>query len=210
MSVDFTNGLFTLAGAVVGSLITGAISWYINRQNRQRSELTVLKGAAVRLIAVHSKVSSVVEINVNGTSVPTVYTQDIKILNTGTNPIKCGNVAFTADEGAKILAPAIVTYPSGGADALTVITANAGITVSFTYINPDEEYLLRIILDKSADVTATFRQEGVKFVFRPYFDSTMPALLGDALAVSIRRISLLHVLCWLLIPRYRRYWPELR
>ena len=208
MLIDFTNGWFTLAGAIIGSLITGAIAWYISRQNQRRSELTVLRGVIVPLVEVHSDVSSVVELRVRGTLVPTVYTQDIRILNTGTEPIKGGRIAFNAADDAQILAPEIVNYPNGASDALKVEPHGAGIHVKFEYVNPDEEYLLRVLLDKPVDVAATFRQEAVKFVFRPHLESAMPALLGDALAISIKRISALHVLCLILVPRYRHYWQD--
>ena len=206
MAADLTNGLFTLAGAVLGAMITGGIAWYVSRQNRTRSELTVLKGVTVSLVEVRPDVSSVVELRVRGEVVPTVYTQDIRILNTGTDVIKDGKISFIAVDAAQVLSADILGFASSAADALKACTNDQkdSATVTFKYVNSGEEFLLRILLDQRISVEPKFRQSGVNFVVRNYSESTLPIAL-EMLTAS----SLLNFLAWLLVPPYRS-WYNLR
>ena len=201
---DLTNGLFTLAGAVLGAIITGGIAWYVSRQNRRRSELTVLKGLTVSLVEVRSDVASVVELRVHDKVVPTVYTQDIRILNTGTDVINDGKISFITVDPTQVLSADILGVPSGAAaDDLKACTNDQrdSATVTFKYVNPGEELLLRILLDKHISVEPQFRQSGVNFVVRNYSGSTLPIAL-DMLTAS----SLLNFLAWLLVPPYRSWY----
>ena len=203
---DLTNGLFTLAGAVLGAMITGGIAWHVSRQNRRRSELTILKGVTVSLIEVRPDVSSVVELRVRGDVVPTVYTQDIRILNTGTDAIKDGSINFIAVDPAKVLSADILDFPSGAADALKACSNDQRdtATVTFNYVNPGEEFLLRVLLDRRISLEPKFRKSDVHFVVRNYSESTLPVAL-EMFSAS----SLLNLLAWLSVPPYRA-WYTLR
>ena len=207
MGADLTNGFFTLAGAVLGSIITGALAWYIGRQNRRRSELTVLRGTAVRLIEVQPNDLSVVELRVRGKPVPTVYTQDIRIVNTGTEFVRDGRIDIRVSDDAQLLSADIVDCPSdaAGEPAAHAETHKLGARLSFGYINPNERLLLRILLERPIDVVPTFRQEGVSFVVRDHFESTMPELLDEALSLSFSVPSLVRFAVSLLVPRSRRF-----
>ena len=97
----------------------GIFTWYITKRNLSRSELTILTTLPVRLIEVDTTVSELVELRVRGRQVPTVYTQDIIIKNTGTEPIHDGNISFSLSDDSQILIVDVVDSPRGGSEALT-------------------------------------------------------------------------------------------
>lgn len=204
MNPEFVNGLFLLAGV----LLTSAFTWYLNKRNRSRSELTILTSYLARLIEVDSSISEIVEIHVNGVAVPTVYTLDARIVNTGTVPLYDGNVYVTLDGNTKVLAVDIVDFPDGASNALRVQPneQKEGYQVHFQYINPGEEFLLRAILDSpSSKVVPSFRQPGVITHVRTENELAERGVLNIIIFEIIRRNWPLHLYFRLSVPAYRRY-----
>ena len=211
MKPEIVNGLFALGGAALGALLTGAFSWFQNKQTRSRSELSIFTSHAARLIEVDSSISEIVEIRVQGEIVPSVYTLDTRILNTGTEPLHDGDVYVSLVDDTTVLAVDITDFSDGALDALKVERDEnkTGFHVYFDYINPDEEFLLRALLtSRPSKVVPTFRQPGVSTRVQTD-DSVSPGVVRRAIFETIRRDLLLHSYLKLWFQPYRRYLEQL-
>ena len=178
MKPEIVNGLFVLGGAVLGALLTIAFSWFQNKQTRSRSELSIFTSHAARLIEVDSSISEIVEIRVQREIVPSVYTLDTKLVNTGTEPLHDGDVYISLVDNTTVLTVDIADVSEGALDALKVERDEnkTGFHVYFDYINPDEEFLLRALLtSRPSKVVPTFRQPGVSTRVRTDYDPVLPA-----------------------------------
>ena len=205
---ELVNGIFALGGTILGAVLSGTFSWYQNKQNRSRSELSIFTSHTARLIEVDSSISQIVEIRVKGEIVPTVYTLDTRIANTGTKTLHDGDIHITLVGDAKVIAVDITDFSEGARDALTVelIEQSEGFRVHFNYINPDEEFLLRALLSaRPSTVEPLFRKPGIKTRVRTNYDPMMPGVMGRVLFEIIRTNLILHLYFKLLIPPYRRY-----
>ena len=212
MKPEIVNGLFALGGAALGALLTGAFSWFQNKQTRSRSELSIFTSHAARLIEVDSSISEIVEIRVQGEIVPSVYTLDTKLLNTGTEPLHDGNVYISLVDGTTVLTVDIADVPDGALDAIKVERDEnkTGFHVYFDYMNPDEEFLLRALLtSRPSEVVPTFRQPGVSTRVRTDYDPALPGALARVLFEAIRNNLLLHFYLKFWFQPYRRYLEQL-
>ena len=208
MAPEIVNGFFALAGAAVGALLSGAISWYLNKKNRCRKELSIITGHAAPLIEVDSSTSKIVEIRVQGKSVPTVYTLDTRIVNTGTEPLHTGKVAVALLGDAKVLAVDKAEFSAGAGSSLTVALDERGenFCVHFDYINPGEEFVLRALLSaRASSIEPTFRQPGVITRIQTDPNAMMPKIFDRIIFETIRNNWLLRLYFDILFRPYKRY-----
>ena len=210
VSEGVVSGLFVLAGAVLGAVLTGSFAWYQHRRSRRRSELSILTTLPTRLIEIDSSVAQVVEILVRGNRVPAVYTLDARVVNTGTEPVGCGDVKVALDGDTRVLAVDVARCPAGAEERIGVAAdaAEPGFRLDFDFLNPGEVILVRSLLSaRPAAVTPTFRQRGVNVRVRSDEDPAIPGVLGRALFEAIRSTWFLHLL-FLMLPPYRSFLAE--
>ena len=212
MSPEVTNGLFALGGAVLAALISGAFIWAQTKRWGVRPELSIFIERSAHLIAVDSSISDLVEIRVQGVPVPTVYTSDTRIVNTGTVPLKSGEIDFAMSNDADLIVVNVVEFPDGAADAITLEPNDdsQGYRARFQYINPGEEFHLRALMTAiPSQIQPRFRQPGVVTRIRKNQEPTLPGLLANVLFEIIRNNWLLHFYFKHAVPQYQRYLEQL-
>ena len=214
LSPELINGVFILGGAIIGALAPGIISWFQFVKNRSRSELSIFVSRPAQLIEVDSSISEIVEISVGGEIVPSIYTLDIRIANTGTEALNDGIIKIDFTDQVKVLAIEFGDLPAGALDDFKVeqnIQQHKEYHVHFKYINPEEELTLKVLLDaKPLTVTATFRQLGVKCLIRTDYDPLRAELLEVTLFELFRRNLIFHSYFRLFLPQYKRYLKNLK
>ncbi|WP_123630250.1 hypothetical protein [Salinisphaera orenii] len=211
MKPEFINGIFAVSGAIAGAILSGIFGWLISRRNDPRSELSIFSSRTARLIEVDSSISEIVEIRVHGRVLPTVYTSDIRIVNTGTEPLYEGqiDVSIVGDE-ARILAVDVVETAPGADRALNtmIVDQNQSLKLTFEYINPSEEFVVRALLSSRPNqLLPEFRQPGVVTKIRTDAE-LIPGVLGRLMFESIRSNWLLDLYFRALMKPYRRYLEE--
>lgn len=212
MKPEVVNGLFALGGAALGALLTSILSWIQNKKTRSRSELSILTSRAARLIEVDSSISEIVEIRVHGSTVPSVYTLDTRLINTGTEPLHDGDVCIGLFGDTTVLAIDIADSPTVAGDALTVKRKDdkTGFHLHFNFMNPNEEFLLRALLTaRPSRVVPTFRQPGVNTRIQTDNDPELPGVLARVLFEAIRNNWILHLYVKSFFQPYRRYLEQL-
>ena len=210
MAAAFINGLFVLMGTVLGAVSTALLTQRQRRRDRKWRELTVVTTFPTRLIEVDSSVAQVVEILVHGHRVPSVYTLDARMVNTGTEAVSRGDVEVNLEGDCRVLAVDVARCPAGAEKRIDVTARQdeLGFRVGFDFINPAEVILVRSLLSgRPATVTPVFRQEGVEVRVRRGEDPAIPGVLGRALFEAIRSVWVMHLIFLMMRP-YRRYLAE--
>ena len=208
MIPEVVNGWFVVVAAIVGAILTGGISWIQSSRNRSRSELTIFTGRPEVLIEVDSSITEIVEVRVRGEPVPSVFTLDTRIVNTGTETLNSGDIHVNLGEDGKIVAVDIADSSDGVRSSLKLsgIKEGKSFSLHFEYINPGEEFMVRALL--SADtgkVIPSFRQPGVKTIVRDrMLEETTNAILEVAFPILGFRPFLLLLLGNKLVERRSR------
>lgn len=211
MSPEVINGLFALGGAVVGAVLTGAISWLQAAKHRKLSRLSVFTTRPSRLVEVHSTISKDVTITIAGESVPTVYTIEMTVANSGTEPLHNVEVVTEFDGNGKVLTANLgeTNFEFEPNDVVVAPANNSQVDLSTSYLNPGDEFVVKMLLsDRPTAITPKFRQPGVKFVSRTGYDSPVSNALSEALFEAISSNTLLRVYMTFAIPSFRRYLED--
>ena len=210
LNSELINGMFILLGALLGAFLTGIISWIQAAKTRSRSELSIYTSRPARLIEVDSSIANKVEILLGGEIVPTIYTLDIRIVNTGTELLSHGTVKVDFAGQVKVLAIDFTDLPDGALDTFQVEQMDQQYKeqlVHFKFMNPGEELTMKVLLNaKPLTVNATFREPGVKSLIRTDYDP----LDAEPLFEIIRQSLILHSYSRLVFPQYRRYLEKLK
>lgn len=212
MKPEIVNGLFALGGAALGAFLTSTFSWLQNKKSQSRSELSILTSRAARLIEVDSSISEIVEIRVHGDTVPSVYTLDTRLLNTGTEPLHDGDIYIDLIGESTVLALDIPDSPTVAGDVLTVERKEdkTGFRLRFDFMNPNEDFLLRaLITARPYKVVPTFRQHGVTTRIQTDHDPELPGVLARVLFEAIRQNWILHLYVKTFFQPYRRYLEQM-
>ena len=214
LSPELINGVFVLGGAFIGASLTGIISWIHAARNRSRSELSIFASRPKRLIEVDSSVSEIVEISMDGEIVPSIYTLDIRIANTGTELLNDGAIRVEFAGQVKVLGIDFGDLPAGALDAFEIEQISQQCEeylVHFKYINPGEELEVKVLLNaKPLTVTANFRQPGVNSLIQTDYDPLRAELFEKPIYDLFRQNWILHSYLKLVLPQYKRYLKNLK
>lgn len=147
-SVDATNVMTALGGAVLGSIITGSFALYIAKRSKDKKEVVVSTSSPSRLLVVHDQISSDVEILVSGNKVDNVILSEIFISNSGNKTVENLNFPVTCQDSVRILSVEALDQAAESPRVGSVVTkkSNQEIAVDIDYINPGEEISLRCIV----------------------------------------------------------------
>ena len=113
MTAELENGLFAIAGAVIGALVTAVFAWLQARVSASRAELTVFSTRAARLLEVDSTISQAVEVRIHGKVVPNIYTAGITIRNSGTLCLENVGASAQIEGPGDIISAEINEKPTG-------------------------------------------------------------------------------------------------
>src|SRR5215217_6900219 len=129
MTPELVNGLFAVVGAIVGAGFAAYFSWIQHKKVEKRQELTFISSQPVRLVAIDQAISNVVEVLVHGKKVPTVFTIDITILNSGTQLVSDIKAPLRLSPAAVVAANIATPDFSPDRDSGKVSVSDSGIVI---------------------------------------------------------------------------------
>ena len=208
MSPEVINGLFGIGGTIIGAVLAGLFSWHQHKKTKTRTELTVLCGRPATLIAVDSSIENLVKITVANNPVSTVHTFDISVMNTGTETVKPIHIPIDVKLDGYIFGADVVNKSfSVLNDAIEIkIDGDSKVDINVDYLNAGDSFIVKVLLTAEPDeISAHFRQEGVKSTIKTDYDPVYPGVMGRTLYEAIRRDRLMHFMMKLSLPQYRKY-----
>lgn len=208
MTSEVVNGLFALGGAVLGALVTGYISWKQAKKYAKRNELSVITSRASNLLKIDSTISEVVKISIGEDVIPSVFTFDILLINSGSETLYDLEVITQIDNSLKIIACdiSLSNFELVDGKYLARKESDTNVIVEADYLNPGDELMAKVLVTGDPGfIKSSFRQAGVKLILRDNFDPTTPDVFTRALFESVRKNFLLHTYMKMSIPFYRRF-----
>lgn len=211
MTPELINGLFALAGAVAGALITGILAWRQARALAARKELTIVSTRPAKLLEVDRTVTGMVEVRIGGRLVPGIYLTSITLQNSGNREVESIDAVAQAEGSCEILNAEVADAPVGF-DPSTIFVGAVNpksVRISVPYLNPGEIVSVRILLsEEPTKVSVNCRQKGVSVLSKDGFDPTQPGAAGKVFYEAMSRNRLLHWYLRLAVPSYRRFWDN--
>jgi hypothetical protein len=211
MSPELINGIFALAGALLGAIVTGFMAWRQARALSTRKQLTATTTSPAKLLVVDRSVTADVEVRIRGRLVPTIYMTTAAVENTGNQVIEAINAVVEVTGTCEIINVEIGDVPSG----MESSTLNAEITsplaarVQIPFLNPGESVVARLLLsERPESVVFKCRQIGLIVVARNGYDATQPGAAGRVVYESLSQFALIHWYLRLAMPSYRQYWEN--
>ncbi len=210
MSPEIVNGLFALGGAALGAVLTGALSWYQITKTKEKRELTILSTRPSNLIAVDSSISEMVKITVSNHVVPTVYTFDLIVQNSGNQTVSDICIPVSTEVDGRLLGVDIESsnFAIETDSCEVALDGPTHFRVDLKYLNPGEELTWRVLASAvPKKVEPGFRQPGVYSRIRTNYEAAVPDVISRALLDALAANTLLDVSMKISSPQYRR-WRE--
>ena len=207
MTPETINGVFAVGGAAIGAVITGIFSWKISNKDKCRKEISLITTRPTKLIEVDAIVSEVVTISVSGEEVPTLYTLDCIILNSGTEAIENVKASLSLEGSCKVVAADVgaSNFDCPTQDSKVEETGDGEFIMSLQYLNSSDQIIFKYLLsDKPKSLKVSFRQPGVNLVTKESYDSA-PSLLTRGLFEAIRSNGVMHAYMRIMMPSYRSF-----
>jgi hypothetical protein len=208
MSPEIVNGLFAIAGAVIGALLTGAVSFYQTRKSSRRKELTIVSKYPSRLVEVDEQFSKHVEVRVDGKVVPTVFVVDFVVLNSGSEVLDNLEVPVTYRGDGEVVAVSLgeTNFSAGPEDCIVEQRDPHSVLLRLKYLNPGDEAAVWVILSgRPRELTNDFRQPGVRCHQRLELAGSERGAVTEALFQYVHRNPLLDMYMTIALPAYRSY-----
>lgn len=212
MSPETVNGIYALGGATLGAVLTGIISWIISKRRDKILELTTISTVPTKLIEVDYSLSDVVTVTIGGKVVPSIYSFDTRIFNSGTETINGVDILVDVVGPDHVLGRSFgkATFDVAKEECSVVANGENGTKIHFDYLNAGDEIVVKFLVsDKPDEVNVKFRQPDVKHVLRSNYDPLVPGVLGRAFFDAIRSNAVLHLYMRLALPQYRHYLGQI-
>jgi hypothetical protein len=211
MSPELVNGLFALAGALVGALATGVIAWRQAKALGLRRELTATTTSSSKLLEIDRTVKADVEVRIRGRLVPSIYMCSAVLENTGNQVVESIEATVEVTDECEIINVEIGDLPAGAeATALqAAILSPHSARLQIPFLNPGETVSARLLLSANPKkVSVKCRQLGPNVLNRDGYDPTQPGAAVRVLYESIRQNPVVHWYFRISVPAYRRYWES--
>lgn len=207
MSPTLINGLFSLAGVVLGVIGTWAITYY----SATRRRMTVYRSPIARLLDVGESVRSDVAISYRGEPVKNLYGGECAIQNTGNVSIEGVSVRIIpADDTPLIEAEVSSANFRIEGSRLALTEEGDSYLIKAPYMNPKDRFSIAfraIGAGTSPEVDA--RLQDVEVNFKRDFVSWVPDIYAEKFMEAISKNRLLDLYFRLLKP-YRKYLESKR
>ena len=208
MEPETINGIFAIAGAIIGAVLAGLFAWLLQAKYRPRKEPKVLVARPKRLVDVDDSVKGMISVVVGGEEVETVTSVDYYILNTGNEVLSNIQLAIKFPTDVRILGgncPATNFTTTTTEDFALHLDSNNDCEIQASFLNPGEEARGHLLLNNMPDaIDVHFRQPGVKLIIKKGYDSARTTMATEILYEAAKSNFTLDTYLKLALPAYRK------
>jgi hypothetical protein len=207
-SPEVTNGLFALGGGVAGAIVAGISAVYASRSSRDKKEIVVSTSNPSRLLVVHNRIASDVEIRVSGHKVDNVLLSDIFLSNTGNKAIENLDFPVHCQPECTILSiDALGQATDSPRTGTNIVMINKQwFSVAIEYINPGEELALRCMVSANTpEWKFALRQPELAVIVRDRPVASHSDVLAEVFAETLSSMPLLRTYLRLVSPAFKRF-----
>lgn len=150
MSPEIVNGIFAIAGALLGALITGFFSIWSSRKARERKQVTLSYSNTSELLLVSKNYGKSygdrLKIIFDDKEIETLLLSEIFVSNTGNRPIDNLSVDVTSKSAVQFISVEAIDQSTDlERDGASVVVSGDSITVQMDFLNEGEEVSLRVL-----------------------------------------------------------------
>lgn len=182
-------------GAIVGALITSAVSIYLWRKSSRRKRVDCAVGDPTSLLSISDTIKEKLDVTFEGRPVSSAFLFPLEVVNSGSAAISQQPVLIRLPEGSKIVDWRIETDPEIGFGEITSIKSEERwLKLGITLLNPGDRVRIEILSidNPSADIDIGLKNEDVESrVFSRR--SVEKALAGVPKDFSLNVLALLSV-----------------
>jgi hypothetical protein len=188
MPVSTTNWyqdptIIGFVGAIVGALITGAISLFISKKEQKRRRVDCALGEAVMLLSISETIKEKLSISLDGYSVSSVYLFPLEIINSGDLAIRDQPVIIQLSKDAKIVDYKIETTPKIGFGDIAAKVDENVLELKVALFNPKERINIEVVsvdnLSDAIDIGLKNENVDARIFTQKSVENTLNALSGN-------------------------------
>lgn len=157
--------------AIAAILISATVAIGLYRLSRRRKSIVYEFLSMTRLLSMQEEIAGRVRILVDGVDVQDVGLVQIRIVNTGTDPIRAADyvrpISFSVDDGVRIVEAEIADKKPESIDA-TIAKEDQRATLIPTLINSKESLVIKLLIANfNGNIKTDARIEGVELKPKP-------------------------------------------
>jgi len=185
-----------LLGALVGAIISGAVTIYIWRKTRKITRLDCAVDDPKSLLKFASNISDKLEVKYEGEQASSAYLFPLELANTGTEPIETQPVQIRLSPGSRILNYSVHTEPEIGFGEISCTNQDGNeLDLEVALLNPKDRIIIEIISLNNPDdkIDVGLKNKGVvaRVYSRRSAESALSNISGDLSLTTYAAISAL-------------------
>jgi len=202
MSPEVINGLFALAGTIIG--VAG--TWLITHRFKDRKQISVIVSPLARLLDVGSAVKPDVTVHYKGRPVEALSMGEIALQNTGNSPVQEVTAVITARDESSIIDCEIASANfSYDRQAVRLEGDDRKRTLTLDFLNPNDRFVLTFTLaGKRRAPDVLVRKLGVDVVSKRDYVNWIPDIYAEVVYGIFSQMPLFKYVFPLVKP-YRLY-----
>jgi len=186
-----------IIGAVVGSVLTAAVSIFIWQKTRRVKRVDCVINDASSLLTFSDTIRSELEVKYSGEQATSVFLFNLEIFNSGNQAVANQPVLIRLDNNAKIVGYSLKTEPEVGFGKISELQRQNGeLDLTIELLNPGDRVYLELISVNNASDLIDVYMKNANVICRSYTrKAAESAILGvlnkqiDPTLVSLAMIS---------------------
>ncbi|MCE7057650.1 hypothetical protein LZF95_23410 [Algoriphagus sp. AGSA1] len=207
MKPELLNGIFAVAGAIIGAVLTAFLSRWNSKKDKKEKILSIFSTFSTRLIEVSDLVKNNIEIKMNDKPINELYKNEILVINTGNLLIDSIQIDFELySKNAELMniEMARSNFNISEAEYSLTFDSNKG-QINISYLNPSDEIIFILLSNKESSIDIKHRQQEVTTVTKnDYFPET-PGIILKSFFDAMSKDIITRVLFSFALPDFRKY-----
>jgi hypothetical protein len=168
-----------ISGAVVGSVITAAVSMWITKKTSQIRRVDCIINDAFSLLSFSDTIRTKLEIKYSGEQASSVFLFNLEVFNSGNQAVENQPCLIRLDDKAKIIGYSIKTQPAVGFGEISKSQSQNSLDLSIQLLNPGDRVYLEIISVNNASEKIDVYMKNANVICRSYTrQAAESAILG--------------------------------
>lgn len=202
MQPEIVNGIFALAGAIIG--VGG--TWFITHRFQERKRVAVIVSPLARMLDIGKHVKSEVQITFRGNLIEQLSMGELALQNVGTNPIEALEATISCKSDSQLLDLSVASANFAIGDSAIRIDGNEKTkSIRLDYLNVNERVVFNYKLAGARRVPEiVVRKLGVEVEIKRDYVGWIPDIYAEVVYEIFSSVPLFNLVGWLIKP-YRLF-----
>lgn len=206
MKPEVINGIFGIAGAIIGALLTGGLTWLSAKNDKKKKRLAIYSTYSTKLIEISDLIRGNIEINLNSKKISELNKNEIIVTNTGNVLIENIEITFTLSESSAKLINVEKSQSNFdiALEDFEMSFNEKGGKLTIKYLNPGDQIDFIVLTDTQSIVLTKHRQKDVTTEIKTDYIPNRQGVLLDSFFEAMDNNFLLRS-GFYFMPEFRKY-----